>query len=293
MKIHSYKTQELLKKISLNQPFMQEIKKKVFLKNSSNSFLFKVIKQIYVSKILTEQNNVFSFKKPLKNFKKYSFLILEMILDEKKDSEFENNMSLYLNTNQTKKFYIFNNFFLNFVKNTKLGQKNIYKEFLESYLKKIEIIFELLSHQKFRKFKDINFNKLNFNFSAGYKNYGIIKIDINFVNYNIILTTLDGKILKWIKAGSDAKQTRRTRFNSRAVGGILTLFFNRMKKSYFKKLKMKYIKIELTGPSRKFGRKLVKMIKSKTTKAFKFRVICITEGFRRSFNGCRLARKKR
>ena len=67
MKIHSYKNQELLKKISLNQPFMQEIKKKVFLKNSSNSFLFKVIKQIYVSKILTEQNNVFSFKKWLKN----------------------------------------------------------------------------------------------------------------------------------------------------------------------------------------------------------------------------------
>ena len=55
---------------------MQEIKKKVFLKNSSNSFLFKVIKQIYVSKILTEQNNVFSFKKWLKNSKKYSFLMM-------------------------------------------------------------------------------------------------------------------------------------------------------------------------------------------------------------------------
>lgn len=118
--------------------------------------------------------------------------------------------------------------------------------------------------------------------------YGIIRIHCSFSNLNISLTTLDGKIIQWISAGSDKTQTKRTRMSSRAVGALLIRFFS----TYKKKTGIRYVKVVFSGPSTKFRGKFLSIIKS-WSRNLRFNVICVEEAFRRSFNGCRLARKKR
>jgi hypothetical protein len=284
---HYTKRKDYLSKEEKQNDLLKKIKMENKKKFSEDLFysLFKVLKEIYCLRYLSQNYSFSNFKISLKksqSLKKNAYLSLKNLLNSGKSYNFH----LIFNSPLSKELKLP----LTLKSNSKLKTLNEVS-FFSKKLKSLEVLIKFLAHNQERAFQLVDLEKARV--FRNFRNYGILKIDINFVNYNLMLTTLDGKILKWIKAGSDKKQTRRTRFNSRAIGGILQLFFKRMKNNYFKRLKMKYIKIELTGPSRKFGKKLVKMIKLKTSKKFKFRVLCVSEGFRRSFNGCRLTRKKR
>jgi ribosomal protein S11 len=119
------------------------------------------------------------------------------------------------------------------------------------------------------------------------KKYGIIRIYIGFTNLNFTLTTLTGKVLGWTSGGSLENQTRSTRLSSRAVGLLLNDFLASLKTS-----SISFVKVLFTGPSKRFRSKLFSIIKRKA-KRLKFNVVCKEEGFRLSFNGCRLTRAKR
>jgi ribosomal protein S11 len=120
------------------------------------------------------------------------------------------------------------------------------------------------------------------------KKYAILRIYIGFTNLNFSLTSLTGKIIAWVSGGSVENQTRNTRLTSRAVGLLLNDFLTKLSPQST----TRRIKVLFTGPSKRFRAKLFSMIKRKA-KRLNFSVICKEEGFRVSFNGCRLTRAKR
>lgn len=120
------------------------------------------------------------------------------------------------------------------------------------------------------------------------RKYIVIRLFINFTNLNFSLTTLTGKILGWSSGGCILAQTRRTRLTSRTVGLLLNQFLLSVRAI----LQKKYVKIVFSGPSKRFRGKLSSILTRKARR-FKMRILCIEEAFRKSFNGCRLHRKKR
>jgi len=138
-------------------------------------------------------------------------------------------------------------------------------------------------------------NTLKFNLMTDdylfYKKYGIIRIDTGFTKINISFTTLDGKIINWINGGSDSTQTKRTRMSSRSVGNLMDRFLESFQKKIRRK-RIRFVKVLFVGPSKRLRSKLFSMVQKKS-RSFKFSIICKEEGFRRSFNGCRLSRRKR
>jgi hypothetical protein len=122
------------------------------------------------------------------------------------------------------------------------------------------------------------------------KKYAIIRINIGFSNINMSLLTLQGKILFWLNGGSlNEAQSKRTRMTSRFVNELTSKFLINLKKI---KNKISFFKILFVGPSKRFRSKFFSIIKRKFQR-FRFRILCKEEGFHRSFNGCRLTRKKR
>jgi ribosomal protein S11 len=116
--------------------------------------------------------------------------------------------------------------------------------------------------------------------------YVIIRLFINFTNLNFSVTTLTGKVLGWHSGGS-LDQTRRTRLTARTVGLLLNKFLRAIRR----RLRKKFVKIVFSGPSKRFRGKLSSMI-TKKARRFQMRILCHEEAFK-SFNGCRLHRKKR
>jgi hypothetical protein len=120
--------------------------------------------------------------------------------------------------------------------------------------------------------------------------YAIIRINIGFSNINISLLTLQGKILFWLNGGSISEaQSKRTRMTSRFVNELTNKFLINLKKI---KNKISFFKILFVGPSKRFRSKIFSTLKRKFQR-FNLRILCKEEGFHRSFNGCRLTRKKR
>jgi ribosomal protein S11 len=125
------------------------------------------------------------------------------------------------------------------------------------------------------------------------KEYGIIKINTQFANLNFALTTLDGKVLKWTSGGADLLGTRGTRMTSRAVNLLMQNFLKQIIQARRKKrLSIRYIKVQYTGPSKRFRAKFFNMIRRKQH-VMGFSILCREDAFQRSFNGCRLRRRKR
>ena len=73
----------------------------------------------------------------------------------------------------------------------------------------------------------------------------------------------------------------------------MLVFLKVMKKSRrIQQRKIRFIKVEFVGPSKRYRQKLFKMFRRRCRK-LKFRILCQSEAFHRSYNGCRLSRKKR
>lgn len=123
--------------------------------------------------------------------------------------------------------------------------------------------------------------------------YAILKINTHFSNLSISLTTLTGQILVWKNGGCLPGETKRTRMTPRAVGNLMHLFLISLKKNKrLKQRKIRFLKIQFIGPSKKYRRKLIRMISQRALR-LKMSVLCWEEAFHRSFNGCRLHRRKR
>ena len=137
----------------------------------------------------------------------------------------------------------------------------------------------LIGHQKAFKLQ-----------SSVLQKYAMIRIFIGFSNINFSLLTLEGKIVSWLNGGSSGDiHSKRTRMTGRYLTELMVKFLTN-----FLKLKNKFtfFKVLFVGPSKRFRSKLFSTIKRKF-KRLRYRIICKEEGFHRTFNGCRLSRKKR
>ena len=130
--------------------------------------------------------------------------------------------------------------------------------------------------------------------AIGKGGYGVFRIHVGFTNINLTLTTLTGQVLSWTNGGTtfaNQSETRRTRMTGRAVKNLTVNFLNSKRGSQRLIQQLRYIKVLFTGPSKRYRGKFLSLILKNYKQ--KVRVLCKEEGFRRSFNGCRLARKKR
>ena len=125
--------------------------------------------------------------------------------------------------------------------------------------------------------------------------YGVLRIHVGFTNVNLTLTTLTGQVLRWANGGElrgSFKETKRTRMTGRAIKNLILYFLNSKRGAERLIQQIRYLKVLFTGPSKRFRGKFLSLIQKKYRRS-KVRLLCKEEGFRRSFNGCRLARKKR
>ena len=165
---------------------------------------------------------------------------------------------------------------------------------LVAYKKKLDylIAFFLRSTRRRSIFK-FKSKRKHRNHKLKAKLYGIIKVNTQFSNLNFLLTTLQGKVIKWTSGGADLLGTRGTRMTSRAVNLLMRNFLKQIIKARRKKrLTIRYIKVQFTGPSKRFRAKFFNMIRRRR-KTMRFCIVCREDAFQRSYNGCRLSRRKR
>jgi hypothetical protein len=124
--------------------------------------------------------------------------------------------------------------------------------------------------------------------------FGIFKINIRFSSFSVVLTDFKGKIISWINSGSDKKnKAKRTRMTPMAITKIMKRFLIFLyKKRVFIRYRFKFIKIDFTGPSIRFRKRFRNIIR-KNERRYKYNIICTKESFSKSYNGCRLTRRKR
>lgn len=172
-----------------------------------------------------------------------------------------------------------------------------YMSTLIAYKKKVDFLirFFLRNRRRYSVFKFSKKRKKQGRYKKLARLYGIIKINTQFSNLNFLLTTLTGKVIKWTSGGADLLGTRGTRMTSRSVGLLMKKFLKKIIKARRRrkgKLPIRYIKVQFTGPSRRFRAKFHNMIRRKR-RAMRISILCREDAFQRSYNGCRLSRRKR
>ena len=174
-----------------------------------------------------------------------------------------------------------------------------YNKFLFNYIQKLYFLIQLGIKKKKRFFKNYsskaftNKKQVKALLEKKKRSYAILKLNVSFSNFSFMLTSLTGQILRSINGGMDFKLTKRTRMTSRAVGKVMVAFLKIINESRrIHQRGIRYIKVEFIGPSKRFRQKLFKMF-HRSCRKFKFRIVCQAEAFNRSYNGCRLSRKKR
>jgi ribosomal protein S11 len=187
------------------------------------------------------------------------------------------------------------NFFKNNLKqrisfNSKTNNLNLHR-----ILKKFNELFLYIIKLKKRKFNlfftsAIQLRKLKKN---SFSRFAILKINNYITNYNFLFTTLQGKVLFWSNGGSLKDETKRTRMTPRAFRSAYKLFLKKIIEANKKRpYAFKYLKIQFIGPSKRF-RYIIKRMTKVRQDRLKLRLFCIEEQYIDTFNGCRLARKKR
>ena len=260
------------------------IKKELFL------HIFKYIKKLYALKYILEKNKPFQKLFYMSKKKAFSFLNLAL-------KTLKNKPQILLFYFKKVCVYLLKTKFLKKIKTS--FTKNEFQNFLLKYIQKLYFLIQNVVKQKQRFLKNQSnkklTNKKQMKAFLGKKkrSYAILKINVSFSNFTFMLTTLTGQILRWINGGRDHKLTKRTRMTSRAVGKVMLVFLKVMKKSRrIQQRKIRFIKVEFVGPSKRYRQKLFKMFRRRCRK-LKFRILCQSEAFHRSYNGCRLSRKKR
>jgi ribosomal protein S11 len=242
--------------------------------------------------------NILNFR--IDFYKKY--LLLNYL--KKKKIIFNTFLKNYLINNSKNKMY-FKLKKKNKLLNIKVFKNNIkYKVFLKlnkknlnlhKFFKKFNKLFLYVIKLKKRKFNIFinNVNKFKIKKINNLSNFAILKFNNYITNYNILLTTLQGKVLLWSNGGCLKDETKRTRMTARAVRLSYKFFLKKLKKSAkIKSMNIKYLKIQYIGPSKRF-RGLIKRMTKVRRKSLKLKIFCVEEQFIDTFNGCKLIRKKR
>jgi hypothetical protein len=172
-----------------------------------------------------------------------------------------------------------------------------YMSTLIAYKNKVDFLIRFFLRNKKRQwvFKVRNRRTYKKKYKKIARSYGIIKINTQFSNLNFLLSTLTGKVIRWTSGGSDLLGTRGTRMTSRSVHVLMKKFIKKIIKARRRKrnrLPIQYIKVQFTGPSRRFRAKFHNMIRRKR-RAMRISILCREDAFQRSYNGCRLSRRKR
>jgi ribosomal protein S11 len=156
-------------------------------------------------------------------------------------------------------FSNFNNLFFNFLYN------NV------KFLKKLKRSTQLFKNFYRRKFKQC----------------AIVKAFFNFTNTFLLLTNLKGEIKNWVSAGTGKFFTK---FEKSVPQVPIALSFRIS--NIISRKKFKYIKINYIGPSRRYRNKVFISLKNRSW-VRGYKLVCIEEGYKKAFNGCRKRRLKR
>ncbi len=291
-----------------------KMSKKLNLLRSSSSF-FKIRSKVFPffknSKRTTSTflKDVLSIQYLLKKKKNVFFKPFLNLISKKKN--YRNLLQMLMTTRSFQKrnyqscafFYKFNNKSYRLIFSSKKKNKllKVNQQLFRNTLKKLVFVVNYALKKKNRQFNlqpQLGLDKrqkreLQEKKKLRLQKYAILKINANFSNISLSLTSLTGQILVWKNGGSLSGETKRTRMTPRAVGNLMHLFLLALKKNKrLQQRKIRFLKIQFIGPSKKFRRKFIRMI-SYRSRRLKMSVLCWEEAYNRSFNGCRLHRRKR
>ena len=111
---------------------------------------------------------------------------------------------------------------------------------------------------------------------------GIVKSYLNFTNTFILLTNLKDEIKCWVSAGTGGFKTKLERYSPQVPISLCLRVSNVIARKKFK-----HIKIQFSGPSKKFRSKVYYTLKNRSW-IRKFKISLIEENYSAAFNGCRL-----
>lgn len=120
-----------------------------------------------------------------------------------------------------------------------------------------------------------------------FKSCGIVKAFFNFTNTFLLLTNLKGEIKNWVSAGTGKFFTK---FEKSVPQVPIALSFRIS--NIISRKKFKYIKINYIGPSRRYRNKVFISLKNRSW-VRGYKLVCVEEGYKKAFNGCRKRRLKR
>ena len=112
----------------------------------------------------------------------------------------------------------------------------------------------------------------------------IVKSYLNFTNTFILLTNIKGEIKYWVSAGTGGFKTKIERFSPQVPISLCLRISNVIARKKFK-----HIKIQFSGPSKKFRSKVYYTLKNRSW-IRKYRISLLEENYSTAYNGCRLKR---
>jgi len=132
--------------------------------------------------------------------------------------------------------------------------------------------------------KILNTSKVIYNnfYKDNLNKCGIVKSYLNFTNTFILLTNLKGEIKCWVSAGTGGFKTKIERFSPQVPISLCLRISNVIARKKFK-----HIKIQFSGPSKKFRSKVYYTLKNRSW-IRKYRISLLEESYSTAYNGCRL-----
>ena len=150
---------------------------------------------------------------------------------------------------------------------------NVISKSLFNFIYKSLFLIKTLNNSK---------NLTNNFYNDKFNSCGIVKSYLNFTNTFILLTNLKGEIKYWVSAGTGGFKTKIERFSPQVPISLCLRISNVIARK-----KLKHIKIQFSGPSKKFRSKVYYTLKNRSW-IRKYRISSLEENYSTAYNGCRL-----
>jgi ribosomal protein S11 len=219
--------------------------------------------------LLAKNNHNIDSKKSFKNIR--FFNILTLLKKQIDFIKFQNKMNksvitFFYNTEHNSNNFKYLTYKLNLFK--QVINKNLF-----SFIYKSLFLVKALSASR-KLYNNFYKDRLN--------KCGIVKSYLNFTNTFILLTNLKGEIKCWVSAGTGGFISKLERYSPQVPISLCFRISNVIAKKKFR-----HIKLQFSGPSKKFRSKVYYSLKNRSW-IRKFDISCIEDSYMPAFNGCRL-----